>query len=148
MYGLNLVPGLSKGERGDIAEKFLNLVDLIKFKKYRIHELSGGMRQRAALARALAPSPDILLMDEPFSALDAMTREQLYFDMQHIWKETGKTIIMVTHNVREAVCLGNRIIVLKSHGLIVADELLSLDYPRNMNSVELAGEASRISGFL
>ena len=84
---------------------------LAKFKKAYAHELSGGMKQRVALARSLAPDPRVLLMDEPFAALDALTREQLYVDIQRIWQNRRKTIVLVTHNVREAVCLGDRVML-------------------------------------
>ena len=147
LYGLKYVPGLTRQERLRRARDFLALVGLSRFEHFRVHELSGGMRQRVALARALAPDPDILLMDEPFSALDAMTREQLYADMQRIWRETGKTIVMVTHNVREAVCVGSRVILLEAEGRIVADERVDLLYPRDMNDIALAAMAARISGF-
>lgn len=147
LYGLKYLPGLTRQERLRRAREFLALVGLSRFEHFRVHELSGGMRQRAALARALAPDPDILLMDEPFSALDAMTREQLYADMQRIWRETGKTVIMVTHNVREAVCVGSRVILLEAEGRILADERVELPYPRDMNDVALAARAARISAF-
>jgi NitT/TauT family transport system ATP-binding protein len=147
LYGLKYVPGLSRQERLRRARDFLALVGLSRFEHFRIHELSGGMRQRAALARALAPDPDILLMDEPFSALDAMTRDQLYADMQRIWQETGKTIIMVTHNVREAVCVGSRVILLEAEGRIVANERVDLLYPRDLNDTALAATAARLSNF-
>ena len=148
LYGLQFVEGLSQAEKRMRADAHIELVGLSRFRHLRVHELSGGMRQRAALARALAPDPDILMMDEPFSALDAMTREQLYDDMQRIWKETRKTILMVTHNAREAACLGNRIVVLDAPGRIVADEAIDLPYPRGMNDAALAITAARITGFL
>lgn len=105
MFGLKLRPDLTNAQRKEIARHFLKLVGLSKFEHAQIHELSGGMKQRVALARALAPDPQVLLMDEPFGALDAMTRDQLYDDIQQIWMESRKTIVFVTHNVREAVCL-------------------------------------------
>src|SRR5207249_5578323 len=88
------------------AKYYLELVGLSRFERANIHELSGGMKQRVSLARALAPNPRVLLMDEPFAALDALTREQLYGDIQEIWKARRKTIVFVTHNVREAAGLG------------------------------------------
>ena len=106
MFGLKLKPGLTNKERLEVAKFFLQLVGLEKFSAAHVHELSGGMKQRVALARALAPNPRVLLMDEPFAALDALTREQLYSDIQQIWQKRRKTIVFVTHNVREAVCLG------------------------------------------
>lgn len=111
LFGLKLKPGLTKAERQEVAEFYLQLVHLEQFKQAHIHELSGGMKQRVALARALAPNPGILLMDEPFTALDAMTREQLYTDIQEIWGKRRKTIVFVTHNVREACCLGDRVVI-------------------------------------
>lgn len=145
MYSLNLVPELSARERCSQADLFLEMVGLSDFANFRVHELSGGMRQRVALARALAPNPDILLMDEPFSALDAMTRERLYADMQRIWRETGKTVIMVTHNAREASCIGSRAMVLTERGRIAADRPINLPYPREMNDDALARTAADIS---
>jgi ABC-type nitrate/sulfonate/bicarbonate transport system ATPase subunit len=101
LFGLKLKPGLNAKERREVAEFYLNLVGLKKFSRSNIHQLSGGMKQRVALARALAPNPRVLLMDEPFAALDALTREQLYGDLQKIWETRKKTILFVTHNVRE-----------------------------------------------
>lgn len=104
MFGLKLVPELTKARRREIAHHDLDLVGLVKFARAHGHELSGGMKQRVALARALAPDPQVLLMDEPFAALDALTRDQLCDDVQRIARESRKTIVFVTHNVREAVC--------------------------------------------
>ncbi|MDR3211225.1 MAG: ABC transporter ATP-binding protein [Planctomycetota bacterium] len=148
LYGLTFVEGLTRREKLARAEDNLAMVGLSDFQRFRIHELSGGMRQRAALARALAPDPDILLIDEPFSALDAMTREQLYADIQRIWKETGKTILMVTHNVREAVCLGERVLILSTPGEVAANEPVNLPHPRSMNDPNLTLVAAHISTFL
>jgi NitT/TauT family transport system ATP-binding protein len=148
LYGLNLVENLTNAERLSRAEKFLEMVGLADCRRFRVHQLSGGMRQRVALARALAPDPDLLLMDEPFSALDALTREQLYADLQRIWTETKKTILMVTHNVREAVCLGSRVVILASPGQVVADERVTLPYPRTLNDLKLTAVAAHISCFL
>src|SRR5438552_3892198 len=103
------------------------------------------MKQRAALARALAPNPRVLLMDEPFAALDALTREQLYGDLQRIWKERKKTIVFVTHNVREAACLGERVLLFSPHpGRIQEEFIVDLPRPRDINSVDLAGYATKI----
>ena len=95
--------GIAKAEREEKMQYYLRLVHLSQFKDSYTHQLSGGMRQRVALARALASEPDVLLMDEPFAALDAQTRDLLHDELERIWAETGRTIIFVTHNVREAV---------------------------------------------
>ncbi len=110
LFGLKMKPHLSSKDRKEVARYYLELVGLSRFERANIHELSGGMKQRVALARALAPNPRMLLMDEPFAALDALTREQLYGDLQQIWESRRKTIIFVTHNVREAACLGDRVL--------------------------------------
>ena len=146
MFGLKLVPGLTRGARMAIAEKNLELVGLQDCMHAHIHELSGGMKQRVALARALATNPRILLMDEPFGALDAMTREQLYQDIQDIHLRWGMTIIFVTHNMREAVCLGDRVILFTPHpGRICEEYSVDLPHPRDINSQELALLSSRIT---
>ena len=104
------------------------------------------MKQRVALARALAPNPRVLLMDEPFAALDAMTREQLYGDLQRIWQQRHVTILFVTHNVREAVSLGDRVVLFSPHpGRIHEEFRIDLPRPRDINSVEVAGYATRIT---
>jgi NitT/TauT family transport system ATP-binding protein len=145
LFGLKLKPNLRNQDRRDIAKYYLELVGLTRFQHANIHELSGGMKQRVALARALAPNPRVLLMDEPFAALDALTREQLYGDLQRIWKARNKTIVFVTHNVREAVCLGDRVLLFSPHpGRIQEEFLIKLPRPRDLNSVELAEYASRI----
>jgi NitT/TauT family transport system ATP-binding protein len=146
MFGLKLKPGLSPEERKRIALHHLRLVGLDKFADANVHELSGGMKQRVALARSLAPDPRVLLMDEPLASLDAMTREQLYGDIQNIWQARRKTIILVTHNVREAVCLGDRVVLLSPHpGRIREEFAIPLPRPRDINSAELAGFAGRIT---
>src|SRR5205814_502345 len=143
MFGLRLKPGLRNSERREVAKFFLHLVGLEKFMEANVHELSGGMKQRVALARALAPDPRVLLMDEPFAALDAMTREQLYGDLQRIWEANRKTILFVTHNVRESVCLGDRVVLFSPHpGRIRQEFRVPLERPRDINGVELA----RLSG--
>jgi NitT/TauT family transport system ATP-binding protein len=114
-----------------------------------VHELSGGMKQRVALARALAPDPQVLLMDEPFAALDALTRDQLYDDVQSIWSDSRKTIIFVTHNVREAVCLGDRVILMSpTPGRISQIFRIPLSRPRDINSPALASHTSKIAAAL
>ena len=146
LFSLKLKPGLSAAERREVAEFYLRLVGLNKFHQAYVHELSGGMKQRVALARALAPNPRVLLMDEPFAALDALTREQLYGDLQRIWQERKKTIVFVTHNVREAACLGDRVVLFSPHPGRVREEFkIDLPRPRDINSVELARHATKIT---
>jgi NitT/TauT family transport system ATP-binding protein len=145
LFGLKLKPNLTNKDRRDVAKYYLELVGLSRFEHANIHELSGGMKQRAALARALAPNPRVLLMDEPFAALDALTREQLYGDIQRIWKERRKTIVFVTHNVREAASLGDRVLLFSPQpGRVHQEFTVDLPRPRDINSVEIAGHATRI----
>jgi NitT/TauT family transport system ATP-binding protein len=145
MFSLKLKPGLSKAERQEVAQYYLKLVGLEGFLHANLHELSGGMKQRVALARALAPNPRVLLMDEPFATLDALTREQLYGDLQRIWQERRKTIVFVTHNVREAACLGDRVALFSPHpGRIREEFKIPLPRPRDINSVDLAEHATEI----
>ena len=146
LFGLKLKPNLTKRDRHDVARYYLELVGLSRFERANIHELSGGMKQRVSLARALAPNPRVLLMDEPFAALDALTREQLYGDIQEIWKARRKTIVFVTHNVREAACLGDRVLLFAPHpGRIQEEFAVELPRPRDINSVDLAAYATRIT---
>src|SRR3984893_171836 len=145
LFGLKLKPNLSRKDRHDVAKYYLELVGLNHFEHANIHELSGGMKQRVSLARALAPNPRVLLMDEPFAALDALTREQFYGDIQRIWKERHKTIVFVTHNVREAACLGDRVLLFSPRPGRIQDEFkIELPRPRDINSVDLAAYSSRI----
>lgn len=149
LFGLKLSNGLNAAERQEKAEYFLELVGLKRFMHSNVHELSGGMKQRVALARALAPNPSVLLMDEPFGALDALTREQLYGDIQRIWSQHRKTIVFVTHNVREAVCLGDRVILFSPNpGRIREEFAIPLPRPRDINSVDLARYATEITRVL
>jgi NitT/TauT family transport system ATP-binding protein len=149
MFGLRRAAGLTAAQRRHIADHHLNLVGLAKFKKAYVHELSGGMKQRAALARSLAPDPRVLLMDEPFASLDGLTREQLYFDLQRIWQERKKTIVLVTHNVREAVCLGDRVVLMSpSPGRIREEFAVALPRPRDINTAEVAVIAQRVTSAL
>ena len=146
LFGLKCKPNLPKSARQDVAMHFLRLVGLERFVHANVHELSGGMKQRVALARALAPNPRVLLMDEPFAALDAMTREQLYGDLQAIWTARKKTIVFVTHNVREAVCLGDRVVLFSPHpGRIREQFEIDLPRPRDINDVALAERATDIT---
>jgi NitT/TauT family transport system ATP-binding protein len=149
MFSLKQKPGLTNAERREVAMFYLKLVGLDRFIHSNIHELSGGMKQRVALARSLAPNPRVLLMDEPFAALDALTREQLYGDIQRIWQERKKTIIFVTHNVREAACLGDRVVLFSPNpGRIREEFKIDLPRPRDINSISLAGYSTQIMGAL
>ncbi|MDO8127824.1 MAG: ABC transporter ATP-binding protein [Candidatus Brocadiales bacterium] len=141
--------GLSKEARRAKAMDFLRLVHLSRFADAYPHELSGGMRQRVALARSLAMDPEILLMDEPFTALDAQTRWILHYELQSIWEKTGKTILFVTHNLREAVCLADRVIVLSSRpGRMKQEYKIDLPRPRDDGSVEVAALAKEMMELL
>jgi NitT/TauT family transport system ATP-binding protein len=146
LFGLERRSKLPAIELRHQALEFLRLVGLERFAHASVHELSGGMKQRVALARALAPNPRMLLMDEPFAALDAMTREQLYGDLQRIAQEQKKTIVFVTHNVREAVCLGDRVVLFSPHpGRIREQFRIDLPRPRDINAPALAEHATMIT---
>ena len=114
VYALQVTKHLSRDEAINKARFYLELVDVAHAADKYPHMLSGGMKQRAALARALALEPDMLLMDEPFGALDAITRNQLQLELNDIWKRTGVTIVLVTHSIQEAVFLGHRVMVMSS----------------------------------
>ena len=147
-FGLNMI-GVSQSERQVIARKFLRMVHLSDFEKSYIHELSGGMRQRVAIARALALNPDILLMDEPFGALDAQTRDILHDELQTIWSDTQKTVLFVTHNVREAIVLGDRVIVFSARpGRIKQEFKIDLPRPRQIESYPVVDLANEIMAVL
>jgi NitT/TauT family transport system ATP-binding protein len=135
-FGLEM-KGVPKEEREEIAFKQLKLVKLEKFVKSYPHHLSGGMQQRVAIARALAYNPSVLLMDEPFAALDALTRDDMQRLLADVWRETRKTVIYVTHNVAEAVYLADRVIVMTPHPGTVKTEIpITLARPRDPLSVE------------
>ena len=143
-FGMKM-KGLSKAEREERTRHYLRLVHLSQFKDSRPHQLSGGMRQRVALARALATEPDVLLMDEPFAALDAQTRDLLHDELERIWAETGRTIIFVTHNVREAVRLGDRVVLLSFRpGRVKREFEVELPRPRHLEEVDVARTAREI----
>jgi NitT/TauT family transport system ATP-binding protein len=138
--------GVSKNERRQRATDLLDVVHLGGFAGKRPHELSGGMRQRVALARALAQDGEILLMDEPFGALDAMTRDLLHDELDRICAERGLTVLFVTHNVREAVRLGDRVVVLSSRpGRVIDEFAVPIRRPRRIDSAEVAGLAATIT---
>jgi NitT/TauT family transport system ATP-binding protein len=135
-FGLEM-KGMGKAEREDIALEQLRLVKLEKFAQSYPHHLSGGMQQRVAIARALAYNPSVLLMDEPFAALDALTRDAMQRLLADVWRETRKTVVYVTHNVAEAVYLADRVIVMTPHpGIIKAEIKIALARPRDPLSVE------------
>jgi len=130
-FGLEM-KGVAAAERADTARRFLRLVDLERFAGAYPHELSGGMQQRVAIARALAYNPSVLLMDEPFAALDALTRDDMQRLLVDVWRETRKTVLYVTHNVAEAVYLADRVIVLSPHpGTVKAELRIALPRPRD-----------------
>jgi len=127
------------------AADLLDRVHLSGFGGKRPHELSGGMRQRVALARALAQDARILLLDEPFGALDAITRDLLHEELERLWRETGLTIVFVTHNVREAVRLADRVVLLASRpGRAVAEFPVRIEGPRQIESPEVSALAATI----
>jgi NitT/TauT family transport system ATP-binding protein len=135
-FGLEM-KGVDKAERERIAREQLRLVKLEKFVESYPHHLSGGMQQRVAIARALAYNPAVLLMDEPFAALDALTRDEMQRLLADVWRETRKTVVYVTHNVAEAVYLADRVVVMTPHpGKVQAEIPITLPRPRDPLSVE------------
>ena len=141
--------GMPAKERAAIAQRFIELVHLKGFERSFVHQLSGGMRQRVAIARALAIDPAILLMDEPFGALDALTRDRLHTELESIWASTRKTVLFVTHNVREAVALGDRVIVFSPRpGRIVREFRIDLPRPRSLEDHLLVDQAAEIMSVL
>jgi NitT/TauT family transport system ATP-binding protein len=137
---------VGKTERRAVADDLLDRVHLGGFGQKRPHELSGGMRQRAALARALAQDAELLLMDEPFGALDAITRDLLHDELESLWMDRGFTVLFVTHNVREAARLGDRIVLLTSRpGRVAASFPVGLDRPRRIDSAEIAALAATVT---
>jgi NitT/TauT family transport system ATP-binding protein len=145
MYGLKRQFRFKPRARRARARQFLQMVQIADFESARVHELSGGMKQRVALARALAPDPKALLVDEPFGALDALTRAKLYGDLQEIHQRTRKTIILVTHDPREAACLGDRVLVFSGRpGRVKADITITLPRPRDISAPVVAECAAGI----
>lgn len=131
--------GIPKEERREKALKYLKMVHLTRFQNSFIHELSGGMRQRVALARALTMDSKILLMDEPFAALDSQTKSILQLELQQIWLETRRTILFITHNVEEAVFLADRVLVMSANpGRIKREFPIQLARPRQLESLDVA----------
>src|SRR5580692_10374041 len=138
--------GAGRAERRQRTAELLDTVNLADFGGKRPHELSGGMRQRVALARALAQEADVLLMDEPFGALDAMTRDLLHDELDRVCAGRQLTIIFVTHNVREAVRLGDRVVVLSSRpGRVIDEFAVPIEHPRRIDSAPVAELAGQIT---
>ncbi|HEY7265902.1 MAG TPA: ABC transporter ATP-binding protein [Trebonia sp.] len=138
--------GVGRAERKRRAAGLLETVHLGEFGKKRPHELSGGMRQRVALARALAQDADVLLMDEPFGALDAMTRDLLHDELDRVCAGRNLTVLFVTHNVREAVRLGDRVVLLSSRpGRVIEEYKVPIDRPRRIDSAPVAELAGTIT---
>ena len=127
-FGLKMT-GIPKEERAKISNRYLDMMQLTKFADSYTYQLSTGMKQRVAIARALVMDPDVLLMDEPFAALDAQTRDLLLVEMQLIWEKTKKTILFVTHNVAEAVVLGTKVVVFSNRPSIIKKEIEN-NFPR------------------
>jgi NitT/TauT family transport system ATP-binding protein len=147
-FGLEM-KGIAKTEREEIARKQLKLVKLDKFQHSYPHHLSGGMQQRVAIARALAYNPAVLLMDEPFAALDALTRDDMQRLLADVWRETRKTVIYVTHNVAEAVYLADRVIVMTPHpGMVKTEIKIKLERPRDPLSVEFLDYQKKLLSLL
>jgi NitT/TauT family transport system ATP-binding protein len=140
---------IDKATREKTALEFLRLVGLEKFAEVYPHQLSGGMQQRVAIARSLAYNPQVLLMDEPFAALDAMTRDDMQQLLTDVWQKTKKTIIYITHNVSEAVFLGDKVIVLNAHpGTVKAEVTLDLPRPRDPLSESFVAKQREIMRLL
>jgi NitT/TauT family transport system ATP-binding protein len=147
-FGLEM-KGVPKEERETIALEQLRLVKLEKFSRSYPHHLSGGMQQRVAIARALAYNPAVLLMDEPFAALDALTRDDMQRLLADVWRETRKTVIYVTHNVSEAVYLADRVIVMTPHpGTVKTEVPITLQRPRDPLSIEFLDYQKQLLHYL
>ena len=141
--------GVGRKDREAQARDYLAAVHLADFADRRPHELSGGMKQRVAIARTLATRAPVLLMDEPFGALDAMTRDLLHDELESIWRERNLTVLFVTHNVREAVRLGDRVVLLSSRpGRIVTEYEVAIDRPRRIEDRDVSELAGKITSAL
>ncbi|MEO8907628.1 MAG: ABC transporter ATP-binding protein [Microbacteriaceae bacterium] len=138
--------GVARDQRRPAALELLDLVNLADAADKRPHELSGGMRQRVALARALAQDREVLLMDEPFAALDAITRDLLHDELERVWRDTGRTIVFVTHNVREAVRLGQRVVLMSTRpGRVAAQWHVTVSGQRRIESPDVSRLAIEIT---
>jgi NitT/TauT family transport system ATP-binding protein len=141
--------GVGKAERRERAMQLLRTVHLDGFASKRPFELSGGMRQRVAIARAFAQDADVLLMDEPFGALDAMTRDLLHDELEQLWRDRSFSVLFVTHNVREAVRLGDRVVLLSSRpGRVVQEFPVEVDRPRRIEDPGVSSLAGEITARL
>ena len=138
-YGLK-VAGIPENERHDISKRYLDMMQLSQFANSYTYQLSTGMKQRVAIARALVMDPDVLLMDEPFGALDALTRAHLQDSLMEIQQQLGNTVIMITHDVDEAVLLSDRIVMMTNGPAASIGEVLPIDLPRPRNRVVLADD--------
>jgi NitT/TauT family transport system ATP-binding protein len=138
--------GVGRAERRSEAERLLGVVNLAGQGRKRVHELSGGMRQRVALARALAQDSSVLLMDEPFAALDAITRDVLHQELTRVWAEQKLSIVFVTHNVREAARLGQRVVLMGSRpGRVVREWRVDIPQPRTIEAPDVSALAAEIT---
>nr|WP_245156566.1 ABC transporter ATP-binding protein [Clostridium aminobutyricum] len=143
-FGMKMA-GINAADRKEKALKYLKMVHLTKFQQAYVHELSGGMKQRVALARALTLDSEVLLMDEPFAALDSQTKNILQLELQRIWLETRKTIIFVTHNVEEAVLLSDRVVVMAANpGKVKKEFKIELARPRQIESGDVTYMVAKI----
>lgn len=141
--------GIGRRERRAQARELLDRVRLGRFADARPHELSGGMRQRVALARVLAQDAAVVCMDEPLGALDAMTRDHMHDEIERVWRESGLTVLFVTHNVREAIRLGDRVVLMgSSPGHVVAEHVVPLERPRHIDSAAVAERAAALTAAL
>ncbi|WP_316181260.1 ABC transporter ATP-binding protein [Bradyrhizobium sp. SZCCHNRI1009] len=144
--GLPLRVGGKHAPAGDRIERLLAVTGLGDFGDKYPYELSGGMQQRAGICRALARDPEILLMDEPFGALDALTRERLNLELQRIWQENRKTILLITHSISEAIFLADRVIVMSARpGRILADLAVPIPRPRSFDDIVLHPDYARLA---
>jgi NitT/TauT family transport system ATP-binding protein len=141
--------GKSKAEVASIADRFVGMMGLQRFADAYPHQLSGGMKQRVAIGRVLANEAHLALMDEPFGALDAMTRERLQDELLAIWRATGLSVVFVTHSLEEAIFLADRVVVMSpGPGRIVAEERITLDRPRDVSSPAFNDIRRRLGGML
>ncbi len=141
--------GFSKQDRHELTDKYMTAVGLLPYADYRVHELSGGMKQRVSLARALVLETDILLLDEPFAALDVVTKRNMQNELLKIWMDTSKTVVFITHDVEEAILLAQRVVVMgKTPHCVKSVEKIELSYPRDPADCEVLRYISGIKDVL